>query len=458
MDKQTKFTAHIIEILGQIVRIKHTGEFQPPIHSLLGSNESENLKLEVISYESQTIILCLLHSHPKTVTKSLRINFIKDSLTTLAGKELLGRVINLYGEPLDDLPLITGAKEISIFENKINYYRASTTLELLKTDIKQIDLFTPFIKGTKFGMVGGAGVGKTVLLTEIMNNILATHKGVAIFAGIGERIREGNELVKALKNTELLSKATLIFGQMNENAVVRFRTALASTAIAEYFRDEEQQDVLYFVDNVFRFLQAGAEVATMIQQLPSEVGYQSTMESEIGIFENRLSNTDLGTITSLQTVFLPADELSDPGVRAALDYLDSAVVLSREMASDSMYPAIDPYTSSSSYMNRQILGSEHFETAKLASALLADFHRVSRMVNIIGDQELSEQHHNLYKRGRLLLAYMTQPFNTTENQTGMKGARVDVGTTIKNVKSILAGELDTRNHREIMNLGALTHA
>lgn len=307
------------------------------------------------------------------------------------------------------------------------------------------------------GIVGGAGVGKTVLLTELMHNVTleGRSEAVSVFTGLGERIREGHELWKELSDAGVLEKTVLLMSQMNENAAVRFRTAWAGAAIAEYFRDEVGRDVLFFVDNVFRFIQAGSELSTLLGQLPSELGYQSTMESEISQFENRLSSTENAAITSIQNVYVPADELSDPAVTTIMSHLDAVVVLSREIASGGLYPAIDPLRSSSSFLKKAYVGEKHFKIASKAREVLAKQKRLSKIVAVVGEAELSVEDRRQYQRGRKLKNYLSQPFFVTEKQSWRKGVYVSREQTLKDVQAIMEGKVDDKEARQLRYVGSL---
>jgi F-type H+-transporting ATPase subunit beta len=311
------------------------------------------------------------------------------------------------------------------------------------------------LKGGKIGLVGGAGVGKTILMSELLHNITEKHRGVSVFAGIGERIREGHELWQELEKAGVLDKIVLLMGQMNENAAVRFRIAAAAAAMAEYFRDRERQDVLLFVDNTFRFAQAGSEVAALLEEIPSELGYQATLESEMADFQNRLVTTDNGAVTSIQTIYVPADELSDPAVNAAMSYVDSVVILSREVAQRGHYPAIDPLHSSSTILKKEIVGPEHFEIATEAIEVLNRYERLARVAAIVGEAELSPHDQLIYQRAKKLLNYLTQPFFVTEKQSSRLGVFVNKEKTIRDIKMILSGEFDDVPNERFLYIGSL---
>lgn len=449
----------ISEISGQIVLVTHDGSVHPHVGEILSpTGLSHPIPLEVYAFRDETSLYALCLGNNDLLVRGMQVTGSGKSLQLPVGEQLLGRVIDMFGSPLDGgEPLRTQTVQ-SIYTDTLNFKETITDTSILETGIKQIDFFTPFIRGGKMGMIGGAGVGKTILLTEILKNILSVHEGVAVFAGIGERIREGHELYHSLKESDVLKKTALIFGQMNENAAIRFRTAWSATTLAQYFRDVAHQDVLFFVDNVYRFIQAGSELSTLIQQIPSEMGYQPTLETDVGTFQSRLSSTKQGFITSVQNIYVPADQIDDPGVKAIMGYLDSSVVLSRSRAALNLYPPIDPFLSSSTNLNRSTIGDEHFEVVTQTKQLLTEFERVSRIVAIIGEQELTAENQVMFKRGKLIQNYLTQPFSVTEQQTGKKGVRVARATTVKDIAAILQGALDNVPLENVLYIGSLEEA
>lgn len=411
--------------------------------------------MEVYAYSNAQSLYCLSLTAKSGLRRDLIVESTGRPLSIPVGTNVLGRVINLFGEVQDNGPALTGVKYTPIHHAGPTYNLVKTAAELIETGIKQIDFFTPFVKGGKIGFIGGAGVGKTVLMTELLRNITVSHEGVSVFGGIGERIREGKELWESLKKSGVLDKTALIYGQMNENAAVRFRIAAAAAGMAEYFRDLEKKDVLFFVDNVFRFIQAGNEVATLLGSIPSELGYQATLESEIANFENRLVSTENGSITSIQAVYVPSDELNDPGVVAIMSHLDSVLVLSRNLASRGLFPPVDVLKSSSTMLSRWLIGEDHYETANRAREILRSYDSLSRFVAIVGEAELSKNDRTVYQRGRKLMNYMTQPFFTAEAQTGRTGVFVPRAKTIRDVKSIIEGELDEVLAEKLLYIGSL---
>lgn len=459
VEKLKPFSGQIRGVRGQIVEVQYDEDTQlPSFFEILSSSENPNVRLEVYAYSDHGSVFTLSLTPKKWLHRNMPISSTGQPLTVPAGKEILGRVINLFGEPQDGKPLPVGLTTIPIYNQSPNFSTVHTEAVLVETGIKQIDFFTPFIKGGKIGFVGGAGVGKTILMTELLRNITVNHEGVSVFAGVGERIREGHELRESLESSQVLNRVALIFAQMNENAVVRFRVAWAAATLAEYFRDVEKKDVLFFVDNAYRFLQAGMEVSTLLGSIPSELGYQATLETEIANFEDRLVATDNASITSIQTVYVPADELGDVGVTALMAHLDTAVILSRDIASRGFYPPIDPLRSSSTLLDRKIIGDNHYESVTKAIELLHSHQRLSRIVAIVGEAELAPYDQLIYQRANKLLNYMTQPFFTTESQTGKKGAYVKREDVINDVDLILAGKMDSIPVEKFKFIGSLTEA
>jgi len=455
-EKNEEFVGRVKAVRGQIVEVSYDNATHlPDFFDILTSPENTKVRLELYGYGENNTLYCLSLSKRRLLYRNMPITSTGGPLNIPVGDHVLGRVFNLFGEPVDNKGPITDVLFKPIYKDKSTSIQVVTSQEIVETGIKQIDFFTPFIKGGKFGFVGGAGVGKTVLMTELLHNITYKHKGVSIFAGIGERIREGHELMKALEASKVIDRVALVFGQMNENAIIRFRVAWAGATLAEYFRDGEKKDVLFFADNTYRFVQAGAEVSSVLGAIPSELGYQATLETEISNFENRLVSTVNGSVTSVQTVYVPADELSDVGVAAILGHLDAQVILSRDRASRGFYPPIDSLLSSSSSFTKRIVGDWHYDTATKALEVLNEHQRLSRIVAIVGEAELSPQDQLTYQRAKRLINYMTQPFYTTEAQTGKKGIMVPRETTVRDVQQILTGAVDAVPPEKLMYIGSL---
>jgi F-type H+-transporting ATPase subunit beta len=445
----------LIEVKGQITAVRWEEETLPQLLEVLTSPDEPRVKLEVHSFARQNKIYCLSLSPTELLVRGMPLVSTGQPLTIPVGKQILGRVINLFGEPLDGQGEITTDTTLPIYVAAPSFGLLKAGDEIVETGVKAIDFFTPLFKGGKVGLVGGAGVGKTILMSEILHNITEKYHGVSVFAGIGERIREGHELWRELEKADVLNKTVMLMGQMNENAAVRFRSAAAAATITEYFRDREKKDVLLFVDNTFRFAQAGSEVATLLGEIPSELGYQATLESEMANFQNRLVATENGAITSIQTIYVPADELSDPAVNAAMSYVDSVVILSREIAQRGHYPPVDPLRSSSTILKKEVVGEKHFTTATQALEVLDRYERLSRVATIIGEAELSPHDQLIYQRAKKLLNYLTQPFFVTEKQSSRLGVFVTKEQTVRDIELILKGEFDTVPDERFLYIGSL---
>lgn len=458
----SRVTGKIKGVVGQIAHVAIISEDKPRIFEILSSSNDRTVRLEVF-LQSEDTVSCLILSNPDLLYRGMPIIGTGLDLQVPLDEKILGRVINIFGEPQDDPTKPVSAKQsLSIYGKTPALSVIDYSLAVLETGIKAVDFLTPFVKGGKIGMIGGAGVGKTILLTEILHNITLQKRDgksvVNVFAGVGERIREGQELHERLLTSGVLPTTVMVLGQMNENAAIRFRIALSAITIAEYFRDEKGKDVLFFLDNVFRFVQAGNEVATLLGTIPSEQAYQATLQTEISTIEDRLVSTQRGSITSIQNIYVPSDEVSDPGVTSIMSFLDTAVVLSRSAAQLGIYPPIDFSLSSSSALSVSTIGSEHFEAATLFEQNLDRYKRLSHIVAIIGESELSPEDQILFKRTEKVINYLTQPFFTTESQTGKKGVYVPRETTIKDIKLILSGGTDTVPAEQFRYISSLREA
>ncbi len=459
----------IISINSQVARVQIETEELPGLFEILTSPQDQNVKLEVF-YQTRHDVACLILSDHKMLFRGMQVQGTGTDLKIPVGKQVLGRAMNIFGEAQDSKPNITSKFTSSIYSKTTPLNIIKSNYEILPTGIKAIDFLTPFIKGAKIGFIGGAGVGKTILMTELMHNITLRPFGLAqggqtqgkpsisVFAGVGERIREGEELLTRLSELKVLPKVALVFGQMNENAAIRFRVALAGASIAEYFRDQEKTDVLFFIDNMFRFIQAGSEVASILGTTPSEESYQATLQREISSMEDRLVSTVNGSITSVQTIYVPSDELTDPGVTAISAFLDSSIVLSRQAAAMGLYPPIDLSASSTSALSKTYLGVDHFETLTQFQLLMDNYNKLSHIVSIVGEAELSPEDQILYQRTKKIINYLTQPFFVTEAQTGRKGVFVQRETAIQDIRLILSGRLDQVPPEKFLYIGSLHDA
>lgn len=444
---EQKFIGKIYSVQDQVILVECESDYRPRLGELLMTEDASSV-FEAHSYDNPHILRCLLFSSKRFLKRSMRVVSKKGEFSVPVGRAILGRAFDLFGNPEDDLGPIETSLRRPIFgaDTALKTISPKRTrgAEVLETGIKVVDFFTPILKGGKVVLIGGAGVGKTVLMTEFLRNITAAEEGnISIFAGIGERIRESHELRELLIKHKLLDKTALILGHINKNAAVRFRTAWAAAAIVEHFRDVEHKNVLLFVDNIFRFLQAGSELSALLGEIPSESGYQATLQSDIAQFENRLLSNENGQVTSIQTLYVPADELSNPSVAAAIPNFDVAIILDREITQEGRLPALDPFQSKSSIVERSVIGDEHYDTLIRTLVLLNEYKQLSRVVTIVGEEELSLENQKKYERARRILNYMTQPLFTTEIQTGRGGVYVKRNETIRDVKNILSGQADT---------------
>jgi F-type H+-transporting ATPase subunit beta len=446
----------VVSVHGQIVEVRF-GNDQPRIHSILRAKQDPTIQLEVFNLALNSLAVCISLSPTDQLYRGMEMVDSDETLKVPVGDQVLGRLMSVFGDPIDALGSLTDPKLTKgIYQEAPRYQDVTVSKQVLETGIKVIDIFTPFLKGGKIGFFGGAGVGKTTLLTELMHNISAFHQGVSVFAGIGERIREGQELMESLREAKILDKVALVYGQMNENAAIRFRVGYAGVTMAEHFRDEKNKDVLFFVDNAYRFIQAGNELATLMKSVPSEDGYQASMASEVGSLQERIVSTTKGSITSIQAVYVPADDITDAGVQALLPHLDSVLILSRKVYEEGRRPAVDILASTSSNVDPSIVGQEHYEVVRDAQRLLKRYVYLERIVAIVGETELEPGDKELYYRAKRLMNYLTQDFFVIEDQTGRKGVYVTREKGIKDLKSIIKGEMDAVDPQKFMFIGDLS--
>ncbi|MBI4036817.1 F0F1 ATP synthase subunit beta [Candidatus Daviesbacteria bacterium] len=442
------------EVKGQIAEVQVESKKPPALFEILTSPEDPTIRLEVF-YQTEDISLCLILSRSSKLYRGMVVVGSGSQLKLPVDKTILGRVINLFGEPQDGKAKLSASTGASIYSRTPPLNTVQGHGEILETGIKALDFLTPISKGSKIGLIGGAGVGKTIIMTELIHNITGRQHGVSVFAGVGERIREGQELYQRLQESGAMDKTVMVLGQMNENAAIRFRVALAAVTVAEYFRDQEKQDVLFFIDNMFRFIQAGNEVSTLLSTIPSEQAYQATMQTEVGRLEDRLVSTVNGSITSIQAVYVPSDELTDAGVNTVMSFLDTAVVLSRSIAQMGIYPPIDISQSSTSTFSKAMIGEEHFAILTRFQELLERYNKLSHIVAIIGEAELSVEDRTLFARMKKAINYLTQPFYVTQAHTGRAGVYVPRQTTIADIKTILSGAIDNISPDKFLYIGAL---
>ncbi len=440
----------IIGVQGQIIEVEFKNR-QPSVHDILVLEGSSDIKMQVAIPSGPSSFFCLSLSLTDKLYRGLKVINTKKPILITTGTGVLGRVMNIFGEPIDGLGPIQKEGEKAIYSQGLDYSEIVKHEEILETGIKAIDFLSPMIRGGKIGLFGGAGVGKTVLLTEIIHNVVVLHKekslptgrqGVSVFAGVGERIREGHELYQTLAEKQVLPSVSLVLGTMGENPAVRFLTGFTGVALAEYFRDTLKKDVLFFIDNVFRFAQAGQELSVLMNTIPSEDGYQATLTSEMASFHERLVSNIDNSITSIEAIYVPNDDILDQGVQAIFPYLDSSVVLSRNIYQEGLLPAVDLLSSSSANLNPETVGQLHYDVALRALNLLKQATALDRIVSLVGESELSPSDQLIYERAKKLRNFMTQNFFVTENQTGKKGAYVPRETTVNDVNDLLAGKYD----------------
>ncbi len=436
------------QVMGPVVDIEFPSGVLPKIKNALRltnkaiNGEQWNLVCEVAQHLGNNIVRTIAMDSTEGLARGLEVKDTGKGIQAPVGRECLGRIINVIGDPIDEAGPIGHKKSYDIHRAAPKFEDQSTKLEPFYTGIKVIDLLAPYVKGGKIGLFGGAGVGKTVLIMELINNIATQHGGFSVFAGVGERTREGNDLYHEMKESGVLEKTALCYGQMNEPPGARARVALTGLSIAEYFRDEEKQDVLFFVDNIFRFTQAGSEVSALLGRIPSAVGYQPTLSTEMGDMQERITSTKDGSITSIQAVYVPADDYTDPAPATTFAHLDATTELNRSIAELGIYPAVDPLTSSSTILSPAILGDEHYDTAREVQEILQRYKELQDIIAILGMDELSEKDKKIVGRARKVQKFLSQPFFVAEQFTGITGQFVKIQDTIAAFKSILNGEVD----------------
>ena len=449
-------TGKIITVRGQVAEVEFTVS-SPAIYNLLVAESDPSIKLQVYSSSGVNSFYCMILAKAEGLKRGMTIIDTGRSIEIPVGQEVLGRVTNLFGDALDGGETIKAKVQWPIWREAPSYADISTHTQIWETGIKAIDMFSPLLKGGKMGLFGGAGVGKTILLTEMLHNVVTLKKdqNLSVFAGVGERTREGHELYLELKERGILQSTALIFGTMGENAAVRFLTALGGVTLAEYFRDELKKDVLFFIDNVFRYAQAGNELSTIMRTIPSEDGYQATLTSEMAAFHERLVSTSSGAISAVEAVYVPSDDLLDQGVQAIFPYLDSVVTVSRAIYQKGLLPAIDVLASSSSALIPAIVGDLHYQTTIQAQATLKKAESLERMVSLVGEAELSPDNQLLYRRAKKIRNYLTQSFFVAEAQSGKKGQYVPIKTTVQDIADIMAGKHDQVPEDKMLYIGSM---
>ncbi len=447
----------IIQIVGPVVDVSFPEDKSlPKLGDALEIKKSDGkILMEVLKHLEPGRVRSLALSSTDGLSRGMPVVDTGEAIKVPVGPEVLGRVFSVLGEAIDGAGEVKAKKYLSIHGKPPALADESTKTEIFETGIKVIDLLAPFVKGGKVGLFGGAGVGKTVLLMELMRNVSEVAKGVSVFAGVGERSREGNDLIKEMTESGVLKRTALVFGQMNEVPGARLRAALSALTMAEYFRDDEKKDVLLFIDNIFRFSQAGSEVSTLLGRLPSAVGYQPTLASERGELQERITSTNNGSITSVQAIYVPADDITDPAPAATFAHLDSTIVLSRALTESGIYPAVDPLGSNSSALDPNIVGREHYEIARRVVEVLGRYKELQDIIAILGIEELSEEDKQLVYRARKIQKFLSQPFFVAETFTGRSGAFVKREQTVKDFAGILGGKYDDKPEDFFYMKGAL---
>jgi len=446
-------------IQGHVVEVSFV-EDHPKMNDVLVLEGDPTVKMQVYGTKDENTYYCLLLSSSRSLFRNSKIVNTKRPIYVKVGDGVMGRVMNIFGEPIDGMGEIRSYEIRPIYKSPVEYKFISTKQEILETGIKVIDFFSPLLKGGKLGFFGGAGVGKTVLLTEIINNVVlrSKEKSASVFAGVGERIREGHELYESLREGGVLDNVSLVFGPMSENPAIRFLTGYGAVAVAEYFRDEAKRDVLFFIDNIFRFAQAGNELSFMMNTLPSEDGYQATLDSEMAAFHERLASTKDNFISTIEAIYVPNDDILDQAIQAVLPFLDSSVVISRSRYQQGLLPAVDMLSSTSSALNPHIAGDQHFNALVRAQNLLKKAVSLERLVSLVGESELSSEDKVEFHRYKLLRNYMTQSFHVIEKQSGRKGVQVPLQVTIQDVVDILNGKYDNLTEEKMLYIGQAQEA
>lgn len=454
----------IKQVLGPVVDVEFEGGELPAINSALRttnkfvSDKTDNLVLEVAQHLGDGVVRTIAMDQTEGLVRGEKVTATGKMITTPVGRGVLGRIINVIGEPIDEAGPVKASENWDIHRTAPKFEDLATSAQMLMTGIKVVDLLAPYAKGGKIGLFGGAGVGKTVLIQELIRNIATEHGGFSVFAGVGERTREGNDLWREMKESGVIDKTALVFGQMNEPPGARARVALTGLTVAEYFRDVENQDVLFFVDNIFRFTQAGAEVSALLGRIPSAVGYQPNLASEMGVLQERITSTKKGSITSVQAVYVPADDYTDPAPATTFTHLDATTNLDRDIAAMAIFPAVHPLTSTSRLLDPQVIGDEHYSVARGVQALLQRNRELQDIIAILGMDELAEEDKLVVNRARKIQRFLSQPFFVAQQFTGMEGKYVDIKDTVKGFKEILAGKHDALPEQAFYMVGTIEDA
>lgn len=450
-------TGKILQVIGPVVDIRFDAEHLPSIKNaiLIKTDDGQQMTAEVAQHVGDDVVRCIAMSSTDGLVRGMDCIDTGNPIEVPVGDAVLGRMFNVLGEAIDGLGEVKADQKMPIHREAPTFAEQTTQNEILETGIKVIDLLCPYAKGGKIGLFGGAGVGKTVLEQELIHNIAIEHGGRSVVAGVGERTREGNDMYYEMKNSGVLKNTVLTYGQMNESPGARMRVALSALTMAEYFRDVEHQDVLLFIDNIFRFTQAGSEVSALLGRMPSAVGYQPTLATEMGQLQERITSTKDGSITSVQCVYVPADDLTDPAPAATFSHLDARLVLDRSIAALGIYPAVDPLGSSSRMLDPLVVGEEHYQVARKVQEILQRYRELRDIIAILGMDELGEEDKKIVNRARRIRNFLSQPFSVAEQFTGMKGVYVPVKDTVRSFKEILDGKYDDLPEAAFLSVGTI---
>ena len=451
-----KHIGEVVQVIGPVLDIRFAHDALPPLLNAIEiDNDGAKLVAEVAQQVGDDVVRCIAMNSTDGLVRGAKALDTGGPISVPVGEECLGRVFNLLGDPVDNLPAPKAKERWSIHRQAPSYEEQMPATEILETGIKVVDLICPYAKGGKIGLFGGAGVGKTVLIMELIHNVATAHGGLSVFTGVGERTREGNDLYNEMKESGVIDKTALVYGQMNEPPGARMRVGLSGLTMAEYFRDEKNQDVLLFIDNIFRFTQAGSEVSALLGRMPSAVGYQPTLATEMGNLQERITSTRKGSITSVQAVYVPADDLTDPAPATTFAHLDATTVLSRKIVEQGIYPAVDPLESTSRILEPDVVGEEHYEVARKVQEILQKYKELQDIIAILGMEELSEEDKSTVFRARKIQKFLSQPFHVAENFTGIKGKYVPLKETIRGFKAIVDGEMDQYPENAFFNVGTI---
>jgi len=456
---ENKNIGKVVQVIGPVLDIRFEDGHLPELLSAVEiTNGDRKVVAEVAQHVGDNVVRCISMNATDGMVRGLEAVDTGSPITVPVGSECLGRIFNLLGDAIDDQPQPEAAERWPIHRPAPAYEEQETSTEILETGIKVVDLIAPYAKGGKIGLFGGAGVGKTVLIMELINNVAKQHGGLSVFAGVGERTREGNDLYNEMKESGVINKTALVYGQMNEPPGARMRVGLSGLTMAEYFRDRENQDVLLFIDNIFRFTQAGSEVSALLGRMPSAVGYQPTLATEMGALQERITSTKQGSITSVQAVYVPADDLTDPAPATTFAHLDATTVLSRSIASLGIYPAVDPLDSTSRILSPEVVGHEHYEVARQVQGILQRYKELQDIIAIMGMDELSDEDKLIVARARKVQRFLSQPFSVAEQFTGMEGKYVPLKETIRGFREIIEGKHDDLPESAFLFVGTIDEA